>query len=110
MRFNVHLLWRAERDLDHIATWLYDRSPDGAAAWHQAWKNTVKLLEDSANGYGVAPENEDQELEIGQIMFHTRHGRNYRALYTIRGQDVFVMHIRAPGQDIVAADELQLPQ
>jgi plasmid stabilization system protein ParE len=110
MTFNVQLLWRAERDLDHIITWLYERSPQGAAAWHQAWKDAVHLLQDSAEKYGLAPEGTDHELKIRQIIFHTPHGRNYRALYTIRDQDVFVMHIRAPGQDLVAMDELQLLQ
>jgi hypothetical protein len=32
------------------------------------------MLELSADEYGLAPENEDQELEIRQIMFHTRKG------------------------------------
>jgi plasmid stabilization system protein ParE len=109
MRFDVQLLWRAERDVDHIVTWLFERSPQGAAAWHQVWKNTVKTLGSSADAHGLAPENADHALEIRQIMFRTRRGRDYRALYTIRDHMVFVMHVRAPGQDLVAADDLQLP-
>jgi plasmid stabilization system protein ParE len=107
MKFDVHLLWRAERDLDRIVTWLFERSPQGAAAWHRAWKETVGILQDSADSYGLAPENEGHYLEIRQIMFRTRRGRYYRALYTIRGKDVYVMHIRGPGQDLVSPDELQ---
>lgn len=109
MKFHVQLLWRAQRDLDHIVTWLYERSPQGAEAWHQMWKETFRLLQVSAGEYGLAPENEDQPLEVRQIMFHTRKGRDYRALYTIHGNEVYVMHIRAPGQDNLASDQVVLP-
>jgi len=106
MKFTAHLLWRAERDIDRIVTWLNERSPAGAASWLRKWDQTFALLEASANAYGLAPENEGQELEIRQIMFHTRRGRDYRALYTIGGRDVYVMHVRGPGQDLVPPDEM----
>jgi plasmid stabilization system protein ParE len=109
MKFDVHLLWRASRDLDHIVTWLYERSPRGAQAWHLAWKSTFRTLQTSADSYSLAPENETLELEIRQILFSTRKGREYRALFTIQGSDVYVMHIRAPGQDIVPPDKLSRP-
>jgi len=109
MKFNAELLWRAERDVDHILTWLTERSPKGAASWLRRWDQTFAILESSADEYGLAPENEGHPLEIRQIMFRTRKGRDYRALYTIRGNDVYVMHIRAPGQDLVPPEELQLP-
>ena len=110
MKFKAHLLWRAERDVDHILNWLNERSPKGAASWLRRWDQTFAILETSADEYGLAPENEGSPLEIRQIMFRTRKGRDYRALYTIQGKDVFVMHIRAPGQDLVPPEELQLPR
>ncbi len=72
MKFAVQLLWRAERDVDQILTWLYQRSPQGAAAWHLAWKDTIRILQKSADTFALAPEDEDQELEVRQITFHTR--------------------------------------
>jgi plasmid stabilization system protein ParE len=110
LKFNAHLLWRAERDIDHIVAWLNERSPQGAASWLRAWDQTFARLESSADQHGLAPESEGHSLEIRQIMFRTRKGRDYRALYTIRGSDVYVMHSRAPGHDLVPADELQLPE
>ena len=109
MSFDVHILRRAEQDVDQTYAWLCQRSPQGAAAWHRAWKDTIRILEKSADAFGLAPENEDQELEIRQITFHTRSGREYRALYTVSHSDVYIMHIRAPGQDLVPPDELRLP-
>ena len=109
MNFAVQLLWRAERDVDQILTWLHKRSPQGAAAWHLVWKDTLRTLQSSADTFGHAPENEDQELEVRQITFRTRSGSDYRALYTIRDNDVYVMHVRTPGQDLIPPDELRLP-
>lgn len=110
MKFNARLLWRAQRDLDHILAWLSERSPQGAASWLRRWDETFAVLESSADEHGLAPEGEGLELEVRQILFRTRKGREYRALYTIQGADVYIMHIRAPGQDFVAPEELQLPQ
>jgi plasmid stabilization system protein ParE len=109
MRFTAHLLWRAARDIDHILAWLNERSPTGAASWLRKWDETFAILESSADEYGLAPENEGQSLEVRQITFHTRKGRDYRALYTIQGNEVFVMHIRAPGQNLLAPDQIALP-
>jgi plasmid stabilization system protein ParE len=69
MSFAVQLLWRAERDVDQILAWLQQRSPQGAAAWHLAWKDTLRTLQESADTFGHAAENEDQELEVRQITF-----------------------------------------
>lgn len=109
MKFNAQLSWRAERDLDHILAWLNERSPQGAASWLRVWDQTFLTLRSSADEYGIAPESDDESFQIRQILFRTRKGRDYRALYTIQGNEVLVMHIRGPGQDLVPPEELQPP-
>jgi plasmid stabilization system protein ParE len=76
MKFNAHLLWRAERDVDHILNWLNERSPQGAASWLRRWDETFATLESSADEYGLAPESEGHEFEVRQILFRTRKGRD----------------------------------
>ena len=109
MNFTVHTLWRAERDFDRIVAWLYERSPQGADAWLRAWEKARESLRDSADKFGLAPENEGQELEVREIAFRTRKGKDYRVLYTIRDCDVFIMHLRGPGQNLLSPDELRFP-
>jgi plasmid stabilization system protein ParE len=109
MKFNAQLLWQAERDVDHILAWLSARSSAGAAAWLRKWDHTFAALESTAQQHGLAPESEGVTLEVRQVLFRTRRGHDYRALYTIQGNDVFVMHIRAPGQDLVSPEQLTLP-
>jgi plasmid stabilization system protein ParE len=106
MSFVVSLLWRAQRDLDHIVTWLAERSPQGSAVWLEKWDEIVESLKQSADRCPLAPENDDHDLEIRHVIFKTRHGRPYRALFTMRADHVFVMHIRGPGQDTVQPDHI----
>jgi plasmid stabilization system protein ParE len=109
MKFQAKLSWRAERDVEHILGWLHERSPQGAASWLRVWDRTFASLRESADQHGLATENEGQPMEVRQVMFRTRKGRDYRALFTIERDTVYVMHVRGPGQDLVPADQLQLP-
>lgn len=110
MTFNVELTRRAESDIDGILSWLRDRSPQGAEAWYRVWSEVLGKLREHASAYGVAPENADHEHEIRHVVFKTRRGRRYRALFTIRNRDVFVLHVRRPGQDVVGPNELEVPK
>jgi plasmid stabilization system protein ParE len=109
MKFRIKIIWRAERDIDQILSWLGERSTQGAKSWKIALRNALATLADTAESFGHAPENEDQELDVRQMMFRTSKGRNYRLLYTIDDDTVYVMHVRSPGQDLVPPDELQRP-
>jgi hypothetical protein len=42
-------------------------------------------------------------------MFKTRHGRTYRLLYVVRGDLIYLLHVRGPGQDLMGDDEVRLP-
>lgn len=109
MTFNVRLMPRAEQDLNGILAWLYSRSPQGAATWYARWVSVIESLQQIAPGCGLAPEDVDHEAEIRQIIFKTRRGKPYRAIFTIRGSDAFVLHIRGWGQDLIRGDDLALP-
>jgi hypothetical protein len=49
----------------------------------------------------LAPESPNYETEVRQILFKTRRGRTYRALSTVVGAGVFIVHVRAPGQNLI---------
>ena len=99
----------AERDLRAIIGWLEQRSPSGAETWYRRWLEVLCRLEESGHALGVAPENEDHEETIRQVLFKTRRGLPYRAIYVVREQQLFVLHVRGPGQDLMKPDEIELP-
>ena len=109
MKYQVSMLPRSEADFAGCYGYIEQRSPAGAAAWANAFFRALKSLEENPLAHGLAPEDADHDVEIRQIFFRTRHGNTYRALYTIDGNFVYVLHIRGPGQDLMGPDELTLP-
>jgi len=109
VKFHVEITARAKRDLDEIFRWIVKRSPQGAATWHRRWLEILDYLESSAGHASLAPENDDHEQTIQNIVFKTRRGRRYRILFTIKNDVAYVLHIRGPGQNLLSAAELKLP-
>lgn len=108
MSFRVDLTYRAERDVDHILSYLTKRSPQGATTWADRWDEVLSDLATNARQKSLAPENDDHDEVLHHVVFKTRHGRKYRAIFVIRGNLVFVPHVRGPGQDRVPPDEMSI--
>ena len=106
MTFNVHELRRARGDIASIARWLADRSPRGARAWLDSYDDMVNRLKRQADSYALANEHENFDLDVRQVLFKTKRGRVYRALFLIDGQDVYILRVRGPGQAPVQPDDL----
>ena len=105
MRFNVHVMPIATRELDHIIAWVADRSPSGAARLLGRFHQSLKSLETNPHRHGIAPESELVGREIRQMFFKTRKGRTYRALFDIHDDLVRVLHVRGPGQDLIDPED-----
>lgn len=106
MTFIVHELPKAKWDKRRIFTWLFERSPQGAAAWLDAYDAMVSRLATSADSYPAAYENGDVALEVKQVLFKTKRGRIYRAVFHISGEEVFILRVRGPGQAPISTDDL----
>lgn len=109
MKYSVVLLPHAEGDLGRIILWLKAHSPQGADTWIRRWLEVLELLESDPMSCGFAPENDDHDAEIRQVIFKTRRGRPYRALFTMKAETVYVLHIRGPGQRTLRRNELEVP-
>ena len=108
MRFFVRELPRAIEDKRQILRWLLERSRQGAAAWLNAYDDALQRLEQNADSYGQAPENDECPLvDVRQALFKTRRGRVYRIVLFIEGTDAYILRVRGPGQPPLQADELQ---
>lgn len=108
MSFTVRELPRAKADKQQIFSWLFERSPQGGAAWLDAYDALIAQLEESAHSFGEALENEDcPEIEVKQAFFKTRRGRVYRLLFFIDKNCVYVLRVGGAGQAPV--DDLNLP-
>jgi plasmid stabilization system protein ParE len=107
MTYQVSLHPQAEQDLDFILAWLTQRTTEGARIWYRRWKDVLRQLETAAAECSLAPESEGRKFAIRHLIFKTRHGREYRALFVIQDQMVVVFHVRGPGQDLLSAEEIR---
>lgn len=76
-------------------------------AWLDAWDEALQLVKQRADSFGLAPEVDHRGDPVRQILFKTKRGRMYRALFVIRGSNVRILHVRGPGQNLIGLDELQ---
>ena len=107
MTFRVKELRRAQADIHQIVHWLEERSPKGTRAWLNAYDDMLARLAKNADSLGPAQENDDCEFDVRQVLFKTRRGRVYRALFFIEGDEVFILRVRGPGQADVDPESLQ---
>jgi plasmid stabilization system protein ParE len=107
MTFRVHLTDAAKCDIRTILGWIEERSKDGADAWYRRWLDVLETLKQRAGWFGVAPESQDHSELIRQVLFKTKRGRPYRALFVVRDRDAFVLHVRGPGQNFLRRADLE---
>ncbi len=106
MKYQVYLLPAAERDLDHILTFLQERSVQGATNWLNAFEEALAELVSNPLRYSTAPENNAFEIELRQILFGTKQGHRYRMVYRIDEERVTVYRLRGKGQAPLNKDDL----
>jgi plasmid stabilization system protein ParE len=107
MSYQVVVLARAERELREIVAWLYARSPQGAANWLTAFEAAKRTLAINPEAGALAPESESVGTDIRQILFKTKQGRRYRAIFVIVEKQVRILRIRGPGQALLESEELE---
>ena len=108
MSYRLEITRRAKQDRDACFDYIFARSPEGAFRWLDAFEAAAAALRTEPH-YGEAPESEDHEETIRQKLFRTPHGRTYRLLYIVREDVIYLVHVRGAGQDVMAADEIELP-
>jgi plasmid stabilization system protein ParE len=84
MSYRVQLSAQAEDDIVRIFDWLSARSPDGAARWYGSFLGATEQLEHHPHSYPLAAEAEGFAEELRHVLFGTRRGRTYRALFDVR--------------------------
>jgi len=106
MAYEVRILPRAEVDVQRIYDWIKQRSPSGANSWWLAFEKARAELGLHPLSYSLAPEAEGSSREVRQILFKTRRGHYYRALYVVVSSSVRVLRVRGPGQPELFDDEI----
>jgi len=111
MSFLVRVLRCADQEVQDILHFIAKErmAPEGARAWYRAYEAALERLAEAARTLPLAAENEFVNYEVRQILFKTRKGRTYRGLFTIVGEEVRLLHVRGPGQDVLKGEQVGLP-
>jgi plasmid stabilization system protein ParE len=107
MTYSLRVTARAEADLERLYDSLVERrGPDAARIWYELFTVAVERLATRPLTCGLAYEDRDFDAEIRHLLFGFPGSRRYRALFTVRGEEVVVLTIRAPGERPLEPDEL----
>ena len=106
MRYAVFLTSNAQRNVRGILSYIKQSSRRGAETWRRRWMEVLDLLRTTAGGCSLAAESADHDIELRQIVFKTRHGLPYRAVFLVRNDECLILHVRGPGQDLIPPDEI----
>ena len=94
MNYEVLLQPAAERDIEAAYVWLAEQSPQQAAVWYNGLVDALLSLETFPQRCSVAPESGAFDREIRQFLY-----ARYRILFTIRRDEVHVLHVRHSARD-----------
>jgi plasmid stabilization system protein ParE len=108
MPYVVAILRRANADLQEKFIWLNRRSPKGADRWYEAFESAIRKLESDAASYPLAIEAAKLRVDARECYFKTKHGKMYRIVFVIAGNQVRVLRVRGPGQRTIRRRDLGL--
>ena len=98
MTYRVQVLQRAQDDVDGILRWLVERSPAGAARWHEAFVSAAADLAVNPYRFGLASEHQALDRNVRERFFKTPRGRRYRIVFIVEQDQIRILRVRAPGQ------------
>ena len=107
MSFRVRLSKAARLDFERRLTALAERAPEAADRLNDRFEEALFRLRDFPLSCGLAHENPRFPVEIRHLLFGISSKRRYRALFVVRGVEVTILAIRAPGERPVEPWEIE---
>src|SRR5690554_3086393 len=102
MKFRVSILTQARRDIDRNADWwAAHHSVDHALRWSDAVYDQLESLSDFAESHGLSVENVDFPYEIRDKPVGLGSRLGFRAVFTFKGDTVYVLTVRRAAQDAI---------
>jgi plasmid stabilization system protein ParE len=106
MSYRIEFTERARRDINRLLDSLAERSPEAAERLSARFEESLSRLEQFPLSCGVAYENPRFDEEVRHLLFGLSKERKYRALFTVRGDEVVILAIGAPGEQPVNPDDI----
>jgi hypothetical protein len=103
MAFRVRPTAKAKRDTRAILSRLQsEHAGETGLRWFEGLQVAIQSLQDMPHRCALAPESPFMPFEMRQLLYGNKQHR-YRILFTIWGEDVFILHIRGPRQQTLTS-------
>ncbi|WP_166822027.1 type II toxin-antitoxin system RelE/ParE family toxin [Thalassoroseus pseudoceratinae] len=107
MSFRVIVLPQAKGEVLRNAQWWAEHhSAEQAAHWLDTVETQLESLRDFPESHSLSIENDKFSYEIREKLVGLGSRPRYRAVFTIKGDEVFVLTVRAAEQDRLTPDEI----
>lgn len=106
MSYRVRLSVNAEADLESRVMALALRSPHVGGKVVNSYARALERLRERPLSCSLAYEAVRYDGELRRLLFGPDPKRRFRAVFTIRGDEVVILAIRAPGERPVDAADL----
>lgn len=108
MKFRVVVLPQARRDIERNATWWAEHhSIEQALQWSDTVYDQLESLSDYPESNGLSAENGEFPLVIRDKFVGLGPRPSYRAVFTIKGESVYVLTIRRGEQDALRHGDVE---
>lgn len=94
MTLRVVITPNAENELRAAYRYIHDRAPDAAGEWVKGARRKIKSLAHDPERAPLAPESVSFENPIRELFYGSGNRGTYRILFTVLGQQVYVLHFR----------------
>jgi plasmid stabilization system protein ParE len=84
----------AEAELRAAYRYIHDRAPEAAREWVKGARRKIKSLAHDPERAPLAPESVAFENPIRELFYGSGNRGTYRILFTVLGQQVYVLHFR----------------
>jgi len=97
LKYDVLVQPTADADIEAAYLYLFrEASPDRAVIWYNRLEDAISKLDRMPRRCPIAPEDQFFAEEIRHLLV-----RPYRVLFTIRGREVHVLHVRHMAQQVL---------
>jgi len=108
MRFCVIILPQAEADIERQARWWSDHhSMEQAISWFDLIHEQLGSLSNLPESHSLSQENDDFPYEIRDRLLGAGFRPSYRAVFTVRGERVYVLTVRRGSQGRIHPDDVE---
>lgn len=101
MAFKVKFSTRAKNDLHKIVAYIHADAPLNAVRFRRKIQEKIQILATMATSFPRAPESQYARDDIHQLLYG-----QYRILYTVRHETVFLLTIRHGARQFLSREEV----